>query len=375
MTASKRYKEFLHQAWLSIRLPLTAIFFGLIVGALAMMWVGIQDGLSLNQILNLPLTAYRTLFNSVFGSFYGFGESLVFLVPLILTGLSITFAFRCGMFNVGAEGQYIVGLFSAAYVGFTFNGLPAWLQMITAIIAAAVGGGLWAAIVGWLKAKRGVHEVITTIMLNYIALHIYNFLVGSKEWFKADKFQGSHAINPAIKIPQIGLFSPSRAHWGIILALLAAIIVYIILWRTKTGFEVRAVGNSNEAARYAGISVAKNYIKAMLISGILAGLAGGIHLLGTQARAASLSAFTGFGADGIAIALIGQNHPLGVVLAAFLFAVMKRGAPLMQAQAGIAKEVVAIVQASIIFFVAADQMVKWIYKRRKKQVKEVASNE
>jgi len=349
-----------------LKLPLGAVFLGLVVGAFAMMWVGIQDGLTTSEILRLPLQGYGALFGSI-SSLYGFGESLVYVVPLILTGLAITFAFRCGLFNIGAEGQFIVGSFAAAYVGFTFNNIPAFLQMTLAIIAAAVAGGLWGAIAGWLKAKRGMHEVITTIMLNYIALYGYNLLVGDADFFKAFNYQGSYAINPAARLPKIALFAPSRANWGILVAVLAVIAVYIILWKTKTGFEVRAVGLSSEAARYAGINVAKKFIIAMLISGMLAGLGGGVYMMGIQRRAPQLSAFPNLGFDGIAVSLIGQNHPAGVVLSAFLFGFMKRGAPVMQAQAGIAKEVVAIVQASIIFFVAADQIVKWLFKRRKKK--------
>lgn len=368
------FKQVTRDAWQALRLPLLAIFFGLVVGAIAMIWVGLQEGIGFGNALMKPLQGYAVLFKSVFGSFYDFGEALVYMIPLILTGLAIAFAFRCGLFNIGAEGQFIAGTFAAAYVGFTFNELPSLLQLSLAILAACVAGGLWAMIAGWLKARRGVHEVITTIMLNHIAFYLYNFLVSDKDWFKADNYQGSHAINPAIRIPRIGLFAPSRAHWGLLIALLVAVVVYFILWKTRTGFEVRAVGLSKDAARYAGINVARNFIIAMIISGALAGLGGGLHLLGTQRRAGQLGMFPNYGFDGIAVSLIGQNHPAGVVLSAFLFAMMKRGAPLMQSQAGIAKEVVAIVQASIIFFVAADQMVKWFLTRRAKKVKGEVQN-
>ncbi len=370
-----KVKKYLIDTWLTIRFPILAIILGLFVGALAMIWVGIQDGMTFSETLMQPVNGYRALFVSVFGSAYGFGESLVYAVPLMLTGLSIAFAFRCGLFNIGAEGQYIAGSFAAAYVGFTFSHLPTPLQLLLAIIAGGLAGGLWAAFAGWLKAKRGVHEVITTIMMNHIAFYVYNFLVS--DVFKAQNYQGSHAINPDIRLPRFEIFAPSRAHYGIFIALLAAIIVYIILWKTKIGFEVRAVGLKATAANYAGIDVAKKFVIAMFISGILSGLAGGAHLLGTMRRAPSLGSFPNYGFDGIAVALIGQNHPVGVVLASLLFAFMKRGAPIMQAQAGIAKEVVSIVQASIIFFVAADQIVKWFFRRKtKKSAKiEVTMNE
>jgi len=375
----ERIKKILKNSWKQIEYPLLAILLGLIIGAFAMMWVGSQEGLSLNEVLYKPVEGYTALFTSVFGSLYGFGEAIVSAIPLIMTGLAIAFSFRTGLFNIGAEGQFIVGTFVTAYVGFTFNNIPVILQLILALVAGAVAGGLWAAFAGWLKAKRGVHEVITTIMMNHIAFYLYNLFVGSPEWFKAPSYQGSHAINPEIRLPVLGLFKPSRAHLGIIIALIAAIIVFIVLWKTKLGYEVRAVGHKASAAEYGGIDVAKKFVTAMFISGALAGLGGGLHLLGTARRAAQLGGFPNYGFDGIAVALIGKNHPLGIVLSAFLFAIMKRGAPLMQAQAGIAKEVIAIIQAAIIFFVAADQIVKWLVRRKEKktieEIKEVAADE
>lgn len=353
--------------WGQIQFPLLAVGLGLIVGAFAMIWVGIQDGLPFIEILVKPLQGYRALLNSTFGSLYGFGEALVYIVPLIMTGLAVAFSFRTGLFNIGAEGQFIVGSFATAYVGFTFNNIPTILQLLLAIIAGIVAGGLWGAFAGFLKAKRGVHEVITTIMMNHIAFYLYNYFVSSPKWFKSPLYQGSFSINPEIRLPVLGLFKPSRAHIGVLIALVAAVIVYIILWKTKLGYEVRAVGHKSSAAEYAGIDVAKKFIIAMFISGGLAGLGGGLHLLGTARRAFQLGAFPNYGFDGIAVALIGKNHPVGIVLSAFLFAILRRGAPIMQVQAGIAKEVVSIVQAAIIFFVAAEQIVKWLVRRKGKQ--------
>ncbi len=350
--------------------PMLAILLGLFVGALAMIWVGYLDGLPVADILLKPLKGYKVLLQSVFGSLYDFGETIFYFTPLVMTGLAIAFSFRSGMFNIGAEGQFIVGSFVTAYVGFTFNNWPTWLQFSVAIIAGTVAGGLWGAFAGFLKAKRGVHEVITTIMLNHIAFHLYNFFVSDPAWFKAENFQGSFAINPEIRIPKIALFEPSRAHYGIFFAIVAAIIVYIILWKTKLGYEIRAVGFNQDAAKYAGINVPARFIVSMFISGALSAMGGSLHLLGASRRAMQLGSFVNFGFDGIAVALIGRNNPWGVLLSAFLFSMLKRGAPVMQAQAGIAKEVVAIVQAAIIFFVAADQIVKFLVRRFQKPVEE-----
>ncbi|MGE5653409.1 MAG: ABC transporter permease [Bacillota bacterium] len=332
--------------------PLLAVLFGLLVGALAMLWVGKN-----------PLLAYSYLVEGVFGSVYGFGETLVDTIPLIFTGLAVAFAFRCGLFNIGVEGQYMFATLIVAYVGVKWTWLPTPIHLVVTIVAGALAGGLWAGIPGVLKATRGVHEVINSIMLNYIALYVVNYFVAGA--FKAPNMQATPAVAPGIVLPKI--LPPSRAHAGIFIAVLAAVVVYWLLWRTTLGFQIRAVGHNLFAAEYAGISVPKNIVLAMVISGVLSGLAGASQILGLSTRTFQYFGFPGFGFNGIAVALIGRNHPAGVVLGAFLFGILGRGSVTMQA-ADVPKQIIAIVQASIIFFVAADEIIRWLLSRYRKEV-------
>lgn len=321
-----------------------AVLFGLIVGALFILWVG-----------KSPLTAYAALWSASFGSWNDFGELLVSTTPLIFTGLAVALSFRCGLFNIGAEGQFIVGQIAAAWAGVALAGLPPWLHVFLSLLAGLIAGALWGALPGYLKAARGAHEVITTIMMNYIALYLVNYLVMGP--LKGHPFlpQTATIANSAMLWR---FLPPSRANDGFFLALLMVGLVYYILWKTTIGYEMRAVGLNQHAARYGGISVAKSTVLSMVISGGLAGLGGAVQVLGVQYKFFSLFAFTGVGFDAIAVALLGANHPFGVLAAAFLFGVLARSATLMQTMADIPKDIIGIIQAVIIVFVAADRIIR-----------------
>jgi len=341
-------------------IPLMAILMGLLFGALIMLTGGYN-----------PIIAYAALFKKVFGDLYNFGETIRQITPLIFTGLSVAFAFRTGLFNIGAEGQFIMGALGAAYVGTQFS-LPWFIHAPLALIVGALMGGLWGSIAGYLKAKRGVHEVITTIMLNWIALYLSNYVVS--HFLRAPGQQRSEMIQPTASITINWLseaFGYARLHWGTFVALLAAFVFYIILWKTKQGFELRAVGFNPHASEYAGMNVSKNIINAMLIGGIFAGIGGAVEVLGVFKYQTIAAAFPGYGFDGIAVALIGANTPIGVILAAILFGVLTYGAPGMKLGAGVPIEVIRVVIASVIFFVAASGIVTFVlslFKRKKKEV-------
>ncbi|MCF6093165.1 ABC transporter permease [Microaerobacter geothermalis] len=343
-------------------IPLMAILLGLLFGALVMLMGGYN-----------PIKAYLALFNKVFGDLYNFGETIRQITPLIFTGLSVAFAFRTGLFNIGAEGQFIMGSLGAVYIGTQFS-LPWYIHAPLAIVVGGIMGGLWGAIAGYLKAKRGVHEVITTIMLNWIALFFTNYVVAN--FLRAPGQQRSEMIQPSASITLNWLsqvFDNARLHLGTLIALLAAIVFYIILWKTKQGYELRAVGFNPHASEYAGMNVSKNMINAMLIGGIFSGLGGAVEVLGVFKYQSISAGFPGYGFDGIAVALIGANTPLGVVLAAILFGILTFGAPGMKLGAGVPVEVIRIVIASVIFFVAASGIVKSIFslfKRGKEEVLE-----
>lgn len=325
--------------------PLVALFISLFAGGLLIAWLGEN-----------PYIAFRHLFQGALGSATNFGETLVYTTPLLLTGLSIALSFRCGLFNIGAEGQYIMGMMGAAWVGSIFTGLPAWLHIPLTMGAGILSGCLWGVVPGVFKAKYGAHEVILTIMMNYIALHFTGYLVNYILLAPPGYLPATRVINASAKLTR--LLPPSRANTGFFVAIICLVMVYIFLWKTKWGFEIRAVGLNQEAARYAGINVTKNIVLAMALSGGLAGLAGALQVQGIQYRFNDLFAFTGYGFDGIAVSLLGNNHPAGIILSAFLFGSLNCGALQMQSVAGIPKDLIGIMQAVIVFFISADYLLR-----------------
>ncbi len=346
---SERKAKYLQkQRLVDLIVPIIAIIAGLIVGAIFMLIIGAE-----------PIKAYIVLWNSSFGSLRGFGEMLVNTVPLIFTGLAVAFGFKIGLFNIGGDGQFLVSYLAAAYIGYMFQ-LPMYIHLPFALVAGIIAGGVWGGIAGYLKAKLGIHEVITTIMFNYIALHLVGYLVGGPL-----KAEGPLPATPKIfdtaKLPR---FVPNmRIHYGIFLALAVAVLIYYILWKTTFGYEVRATGQNPDAAQFGGINVARNMVLAMFISGALAGLAGSTQALGLEYRAYQPFGFVGYGFTGIAVALVGKGHPVGVVLGALLFGVLSRGAMMMQSMVGVPKEVIEIIQAIIIMFIASEYIFKYLARK------------
>ena len=325
--------------------PFITLFFALFVGFFIISWLGSN-----------PIVAYWHLINGAFGSATKFGETLVYVSPLILTGLSIAVAFRCGLFNIGAEGQYVMGMIAAAWIGAAFTNLPAWIHIPLTMLSGVLAGCIWGGIPGFFKAKYGAHEVITTIMMNYMALHFTGYLVNHPLIAPPGTSPVTRTISESAQLTRF--LPPSRVNTGIFVALFCILLIYLLLWKTKWGFEIRAVGLNNEASRYAGISVTKNMVLAMAISGGLAGLAGALQIQGIQYRFNDLFGFPGYGFDGIAVALLGNNHPVGVLFGALLFGAMNSGALQMQSVAGIPKDLIGVIQALIIFFVSADYALK-----------------
>ncbi|MGQ9627320.1 MAG: ABC transporter permease [Anaerolineae bacterium] len=287
-----------------------------------------------------------------------FGEGLVNSVPLIFAGLAVALGFQAGLFNIGAEGQLILGGLCSVVVGYTIPGLPWVVHLPLALLAGALAGGLWASIAGFLKARTGAHEVINTIMLNYVAIHLTEWLLKELQPIK-----GTHRtpdILPSAYLPRL-FPHPLRINAGFILALLAALLIHWLLYKTTWGFELRTVGANPDAARYGGMSIAKNIVLAMFISGALAGLGGaGVSLGITHNMTLGFSA--GYGFDSIALALLGGGRPLGVVLASILFGALKAGGTRMQSTAAIPTELIQIMQAMVIAFIAAPAIIRTIYR-------------
>jgi len=294
-------------------------------------------------------------------AFYPFSESLVTATPYILVGLAVALSFRAGMFNIGAEGQYFIGGLTSVYVGYSLVGLPWYIHLPLTLLAGIAGGGLWGAIPGLLKAVTGAHEVINTIMMNYIAFALSDWLLNGP--MKRPGFRPiSPEIQPSAVLPSF-FPSPMRFHAGFFLALACVALVYWLLFKTTIGFELRPVGANPRAARYAGINLTKNLVLAMFLSGGLAGLAGANDITGLiHYMPNAFSA--GYGFDSIALALLGRSHPVGVLLAALLFGILRAGATRMQSVAQIPIDIISILQAMIIIFIAAPEIIRALYRLR-----------
>jgi len=361
------YSEKIKSVLTDLGLSLLSIVIALIVGTL---FIFLTD--------KSPLDAYSALYIGSFGSFRAIANTLWRSTPLILTGLAVALPFRAGLFNIGAEGQLLMGGFTAGVVGFYFTSLPAFIHLPFAIIAGMFVGGLWGGLPGFLKAKMDVHEVIATIMLNHIAIALtinyginlfrdtgrpatprimksaamFNFNNMNKYSFLEDLPLSDLLSSPAIRI-----------HLNFFLALIAAVILWYLLFKTTLGYEMRAVGFNPDGAEYGGINASKGIITAMFISGAVAGLAGVGEVLGTHFSFMQ-GMDAGYGFTGIAVALIGQTHPIGVILGGILFGALAQGGLEMQFS-GIPSEIVMLIQALVIFFVAALQVFKVYLAKRK----------
>lgn len=319
-----------------------------------------------------PLDAYRALFEGAFtrpGTDTrptAFFETLVSATPFLILALGISLSFSAGLFNIGAEGQLYMGALASTMAGFMIKGLPAFIHLPLALLAGVVAGGLWAGIAGWLKATRGAPEVVTTIMLNYISYSVVNYMVNGPLRGKTTAPR-TPDIEPSAILPNM-LDSPERLHWGIVIAIVCAVGFWVLMKKTPLGLQIRLVGANREAARYAGINVNRTYFVAMLISGGLCGLAGGIEVLSLY-RFLPTEFTTGYGFDSIAVALLGGGNPIGIALAAILFGALANGATYMQFSAGVSNYIISVLQAFIIVFVAAPGIVRdlfgWARFRRK----------
>ncbi|WP_026369437.1 ABC transporter permease [Kallotenue papyrolyticum] len=363
--------------------PLLAILTALLIGAV-IIWFSAPE--NRGSRLSIVLNAYRGLFAGAFGGRQPIANTLVEATPYMLAGLAVALAFKCGLFNIGAEGQLYIGALASVTAGFAITGLPAIVHLPLALAAGALAGGLWAAIPGYLRARTGAHEVITTIMLNYIAFRLMDYLIVSgplrdprASLSRTPYIQASAQLprligpveNPALTggqqyTPLIVSADPGwnlRLHLGFVLALLAVWLIWWLLNRTTLGFEIRTVGANPEAARYAGISITKNFVLAMALSGALAGLAGSGQVLGLERNMKALFS-SGYGFDSIAIALLAKSNPVAIVPAAIFWGALNTGRGQMQALTGISSDLIRIVQALVVIFIAAPQIVRFLYRIR-----------
>lgn len=343
--------------------PLIAVIAAFIVGGIVVWIIG-----------DSPIQTYKLLIGSAFSWPDGIGYTLFNATPLIFTGLAVAVAFRCGLLNIGAEGQLYVAAFAAAWVGMKFGApdpgntfvlpyvhLPMIVLVPLCCIVAIAAGAIWGGIPGLLKAKFGSHEVINTIMLNFIAVAVLSYFTQYHYKVPGDPIMQTAPTSPSSNLAHLGRFIPGLPeriplNLAFVLAILACVLVYIFLWKTKWGYEMRATGANPSAAEYGGVSIRKQIILAMAISGGLAGMVGINEVLGYRHRY-----YDGFSANygfvGIAVALLGRNHPVGVFLAAILFAILLRGGIFVDAfTMHVSKDIVDMLQGIVIVFVAAEAM-------------------
>ncbi len=346
-----------------IIVPVLAVVVAMVIGGIVMLLTGV----------NFPTVgkAYEALFMGSFGSLQAVSETLTAAAPVTLAALGVALGFRAGLFNIGAEGQMIAGGMAAVAVGFSFAGLPIYIHLPLALLAGILAGAIWAAIPGWLKAATGAHEVITTIMLNLSALQLTYYLLRNPPMQKPGRHDPvSASVLQSAELPKLltWLDPNLRLNAGIIITIIMVIVVYWLLFRTTLGFEFRASGLNPLAARYAGMRSGLIIVIVMAISGGLAGLAGANQVLGVLGRATpGFSGGVGF--NSIAVALLGRSHPVGVLLAGILFGALDAGGRQMQVMAGVRIDLIAIIQALIIVFVAAPLLMKsafpWAFRKRK----------
>ncbi|WP_350278597.1 ABC transporter permease [Kribbella sp. HUAS MG21] len=348
---------------------LSAIVLALVVGAILIIVGDDQVQTAIGYFGAAPLDtlsaaasavgeAYQSLAVGAFGGWTPISESLTQATPLICGGLAVSLAFRTGLFNIGAQGQLITGAILAAYVGFAWH-LPPVLHLVVAVVAGLIGGAIWGGVVGLLKARTGAHEVIVTIMLNYVAIYLLSWLLTTSTFRRPGRTDPiSPIVDANAQYPQIG---GTRLHVGFLLALVAAVFVWWLLNRSTIGFELRAVGANADASRTAGMSVGRAYVIAMVVAGALAGLAGTQQVLGTDLPLTDgVAASVGF--DAITVALLGRGTPLGTVLAGLLFGALNAGGLQMQLITQTPLTLTTVLQAVIVLFVAAPALVRSIFR-------------
>ncbi|WP_374100491.1 ABC transporter permease [Cellulosimicrobium cellulans] len=376
-TGQSVLREMLESSWL---VSLLAIVAALVLGGVLIAAADPEVQEAATYFFARPSDFFEAVWNAVFGAYSALfqgsvvnvqapdlaralrplTETMTVATPLILAGLGLGIGFRAGLFNIGAQGQIILGGIFAGFIGWTFA-LPPGLHLLLAVLGAALGGALWASIAGVLKARTGAHEVIVTIMLNNIAIYLVAYLLTTKP------FQAPGSSNPiSPRIPTTAQFplllgEGFRLHLGFVLALLVAVGVWWLMERSTLGFRFRAVGENPHAARTAGMSVPWTTVWVMAIAGALAGLAGSAQVLGTE-KVLTAGVAASFGFDAITVALLGRSRPLGTVLAGLLFGALRAGGFAMQARTGTPIDIVLVVQSLIVLFIAAPPLVRAIFR-------------
>ena len=347
----KKRKSFLES---NVLYTLIAIIIGFIIGAIFLVTVGIS-----------PIEAYGKLIDGVFGKPKFMIWTLVYAAPLIFTGLSVAFSLRTGVFNIGAEGQFVVGAMAACACGIILK-LPPVLHAIVCILAAAAAGFLWSYLVGLLKVKRGIHEVLSFIMFNWLAFYLSNFLVNTETLHKEGSGEATKNVLDSARIlfPEgiLKALNCTGANWGFILAIVAAVAMWIIIEKTTLGYKLKAVGFNKDAATFGGINANKSILTALGISGALAGVGGAVQILGMAGRISQFAGQEGYGFQGITVALIAGSNPLGCILSGIFYGAMKYGGAKLT-MVGAPEEVIDIIMGCVIIFIAISGVFRALFMK------------
>lgn len=342
--------------WQTLTMPLYAVLTGLILGAAIMAVSGYN-----------PWNAYVALLQGSFGSPIAIGNTLAGAVPLILPGLGIAIAFRTGLFNIGAEGQYWIGAIVAVWIGYHFGGLPWYEHIPLALVSAMIAGGLWGGLIpGLAKAYVGAHEVITTMMMSYIAIFFAHYLVENGPMMAKGYIPQSPPVTASAILPN--LLQNSNLSAGIYIALAGIVVSQILLFHTTLGYKLRAVGHNPRAARYAGLNVAWYTVLALGISGVFAGLAGGVQMLGVDYQLNDMFS-SGYGYTAIVVSLLARNNPIAMFFAAVFFSALAAGSQTMQINSGVSGNMTGVITGIIVFFVAVDRLYGYFRESARRRVR------
>lgn len=337
-----------------ISIPLLSLFTAMLIGAFVIWLAG-----------GNPIEAYNALFVGAFGDTRAFANTIAKSTPYIIGGLAVALGFKAGLFNIGVEGQLYAGALVGVWLGITpaTQGLPMIILLPLVLLGGMIGGMIWGFIPGFLKAKTGAHEVINTIMFNFIAIRMTDWLIKSKDPVILLDTSASVPRTPVVAEAArlSSLIEGTELHGGLFIALILVFIVWWLLFKSTIGFELRTVGANPDAAKYAGMNVSRNIMLAMALSGALAGIAGASEVIGGSG-ALTPGLFGGIGFDSIAIALLAKSSPVGMIPAAFLWGALLNGASVMQIRADLSIDVIKMIQALIIMFVAADQIIRSLYR-------------
>jgi len=347
-------------------LPVLAVLAALVVGAVMLLLLGAN-----------PVKAYGALLKGAFGSTNAVAETAVKAVPLLLVGLGICIAFRGNVINIGGEGQMVIGAILATLVGLSLPDWPGWVVISLALLTGFIGGAIWGGIPGFLKAYFGVNEILSTVMMNAIAVQVMNYLlrgpmIDPAQAELASKIPQTAALADAFRLPRL---APTRLHLGAGIAVILAFLVYVLLWHTTLGYRIRAVGQNPDASRYGGIPVRQHIVMALLLSGAFAGLAGAVQVYGLNYRMITDGSATGFtgsaGFNGIVAALFGQLHPIGAIPASFLLGALLVGANKLQRVMQVPSAFITALNGLVVVFVVSSEI--WRHRRQRKRVTETVA--